>query len=155
MTGQPIPVHIARKENVYSGLYLGNAPDSIMAMDHYQTEVMAEMGYGQLFDQNPDRNGTHTPEGLFIARGPAIPAGIQFDAGLMDVAPTILHIAGVPVSAESDGRVLTELFDDESELGNRSVTFESSGLSQEDVEIYTDEEQAQVEEQLRNLGYLS
>ncbi len=155
VTGQPVPIHIVHKEEVYSGPYLANAPDLIMAMDHYRMEVMAEMGPGQLFDLEPDRNGTHTPEGLFIAKGPAIPPGVRFDAGLMDIAPTVLHIAGVPIPAQTDGRVLIDLFADGSELRNQSDVFESTGLSQEDVEAFTDEDQAQVEEQLRRLGYLA
>ncbi len=155
VTGQPIPVHIVRKEDVYTGPYLEDAPDLIMAMDHYRTEVMAELGHGQLFDLNPDRNGTHTPEGLLIAKGPAIPPGVQFDAGLMDIAPTVLHIAGVSIPAETDGRVLIDLFEDGSEFRSQSVVYKSEELEQEDAESFTKEEQAQVEEQLRNLGYLA
>ncbi|HEY63970.1 MAG TPA: hypothetical protein G4O02_05310, partial [Caldilineae bacterium] len=96
-TGRPVPVRLFRKEEIYNGPFLQDAPDLIVVMDNYQTEVMAELGFGDLFNPNPIRSGTHTPEGLFIAWGPGIPAGKQMDAGLMDIAPTVLHLLGVPV----------------------------------------------------------
>jgi Type I phosphodiesterase / nucleotide pyrophosphatase len=46
------------------------------------------------------------PEGLVALAGPAVQGG---DLGLVssrDIAPTVLHLAGLPASAELDGRVL-------------------------------------------------
>lgn len=153
-TGKPVSVQIYRKEAIYSGPFLAEAPELLIAMDDYCTDVMAELGFGALFDTRPVRSANHTPEGLFIASGPGIPAGRTMDAGLMDIAPTVLHLAGVPVPEEADGQVLLDLFQEESEPRRRPIQREPAGLAQKAGEAYTEEELAQVEKQLRDLGYL-
>jgi predicted AlkP superfamily phosphohydrolase/phosphomutase len=47
--------------------------------------------------------------------GPGIKKGyklMSFDASVMDVAPTILHLYGMKAPATMKGRVLNEIFDD-------------------------------------------
>ncbi|UCC62813.1 MAG: alkaline phosphatase family protein [Anaerolineae bacterium] len=154
LTDQPVSMIVHRKEEVYSGPFLEDAPDLIVAMDSFTTEVMAELGSDSLFVPSDFRSGTHTPQGLFIAMGPGIPAGRSLDAGLMDVAPTVLHLMRAPVPAETDGQVLLNLFEKESEPRQRVIVHEKAGLVQRVGEVYTAEELAQVEQQLRDLGYL-
>ncbi len=153
-TGAPVKVQVYRKEEIYFGPFLDDAPEAIIVMDDYRTDVMAEVGSGTLFDTRPVRSANHTPDGLFIARGPGIPAGTSLDAALLDIAPTVLHLVGVPVPAEADGRVLLPLFSPDSDPARRSVVYDSVGGVLAAGEALTEEEQAQVEQQLRDLGYL-
>lgn len=54
--------------------------------------------------------GTHDPEGIILARGPDVRRGTRLArASVLDVAPTVLHLLGLPVAADMDGRVLEEL----------------------------------------------
>ncbi len=152
--GRPVKAHLVRKETVYSGPYLAEGPELIVALDDYRTDVMAELGFGALFDPNPVRSANHTPEGLFVAYGPGIPAGRAFDARLLDVIPTVLHLAGAPVPEEADGRVLLDLFEAGSPPRRRPVRRVRLGEGGVEESGYTEEEQAQVEKQLRDLGYL-
>ena len=56
--------------------------------------------------------GDHRMEGILIATGPAFRQGAApCQADLLDIAPTVLHLLGVPVPADMDGRILTELLD--------------------------------------------
>ena len=49
-------------------------------------------------------------EGILIAAGPVfLPGSSPRNADLLDIAPTVLHLLGVPVPADMDGHVLTEL----------------------------------------------
>ncbi len=153
-TGERVSVRLYRKEEVYSGPFLGDAPEAIVVMDDYRTDVMAEVGFGALFDTRPVRSANHTPEGLFIARGPGILAGQRIDAGLMDIAPTVVHLMGLPVPAETDGRVLTPLFTPDSPPRRREVRYEAVDAALAAGAAFTPEEQAQIEQQLRDLGYL-
>lgn len=53
--------------------------------------------------------------GVFIAMGPGIKKGARvmgLPMSVFDLAPTILHIYGIPVPAQMKGRVLTEIFED-------------------------------------------
>jgi len=54
--------------------------------------------------------------GLFVAMGPGIKRGARvfgFPMSVFDIAPTILHIYGIPAPKQMKGRVLTEIFETE------------------------------------------
>ena len=53
----------------------------------------------------------HRPFGIFAMKGPGIKQDeLIFGANLLDVAPTVLSLFGLPVGADMDGRVLAEAF---------------------------------------------
>jgi arylsulfatase A-like enzyme len=98
-------------------------------------------------------------EVILIAAGPAFRTGAApHDAELLDIAPTVLHLLGVPVPDDLDGRVLTELLEPASPLpvlepalaaaqtnGTHASAFDAS---------YTPEEDAAIQQRLADLGYL-
>ena len=71
-------------------------------------------------------SGTHRDEGIFLARGPAIRAGVVVDSpSLLDIAPTILHLAGIPVPRDFEGGVIREMLVDRgSEVRVRVESYE-------------------------------
>ncbi|MBS7270442.1 MAG: hypothetical protein KIH10_16595, partial [Candidatus Freyarchaeota archaeon] len=46
------------------------------------------------------------------------------DVKIYDLAPTILHMFNVPVPRDMDGRVLTEIFREDSEPAKRQVLYQ-------------------------------
>lgn len=153
VTGVPVPVGLHRKEEVYSGPFLDEAPELFISMDNYSTEVMAELGE-KLWEKSK-RSGTHTMEGVLIVKGPGISPGLSFDAGLMDIASTVVHLAGIPVPEETDGQVLLPMFIEGSSPRVRPVEKVRLGIEVGEGIAYSDEDAAQVEERLRDLGYLA
>ena len=71
---------------------------------------------------------------------------------IIDLAPTILHILNVPVPADMDGRVLSEALIPE--LRARVPQVGAAAPATQTQVDFTEEEQAEVEERLRALGYL-
>jgi predicted AlkP superfamily phosphohydrolase/phosphomutase len=66
----------------------------------------------------------HTAEGFMIAAGPQIRSGVELSgAGIVDLAPTLLYLLGLPTPEEMDGRVLDQLIDPET-LERRPVRTE-------------------------------
>jgi hypothetical protein len=64
----------------------------------------------------PALGGTHDggPDGLLIAVGDGIrPGAAVSSASVLDIAPTVLYLMGLPVARDMEGRVLTEMLDDE------------------------------------------
>ena len=60
--------------------------------------------------QRSKPEGTHRPNGIFIARGPDIESGEQINPlSILDVAPLILYLLGLPVPEDLEGRVPTEV----------------------------------------------
>ncbi|MEM3526551.1 MAG: hypothetical protein QXV37_03970, partial [Candidatus Jordarchaeaceae archaeon] len=113
-TGQNLVTDVKRKEELYSGEHLKFAPDLI---------VIPNEGYritDSLLRNNWDYSRTpwsayHKLQGIFIAYGPDIKEGYTIDnAKIYDLAPTILHMFQVPIPKDMDGRVLTEIFREDS-----------------------------------------
>lgn len=152
-SGEPLAPVLYRKEEIYHGPFLDQAPELTVSLDHAATTVMAELDNGKLFDRHPKWSGNHTREGLFLATGPGIPAGARYDASLLDIAPTVLHLLRVAVPESMDGRALTDLFADNAGLAE--IRYQDDQALKEDGTAFTEEEMQQVEQQLRDLGYLS
>jgi predicted AlkP superfamily phosphohydrolase/phosphomutase len=61
-------------------------------------------------------SGTHAdaPDGVILALGDGIrPGAVLSSASVLDVAPTILYLMGLPVARDMEGRILTEMLQDD------------------------------------------
>jgi len=122
-TGKAVDIRVFKKEEVYHGQYFNSAPDILYRIAKYPQA--ASIGDNAEWRQSA-RSGWHTPEGIFFAWGPDIKRSGQQLPGLKiyDIAPTILHLFGLPVPRDMDGRVLTEIFKEDSEPGQREVVYQ-------------------------------
>jgi arylsulfatase A-like enzyme len=95
-------------------------------------------------------------DGVFGIAGPGVAASTNGRASLYDIAPTALYLAGLDVPP-TDGRVLVEhiphrMLDTRPvEVVDMHVPLAGEGI---EASPYTAEEEARIEETLRNLGYL-
>jgi arylsulfatase A-like enzyme len=95
-------------------------------------------------------SGSHEIEGIILARGPSVRRGVRLErASILDIAPTVLHLLGLPVAADMDGRVLTEMLTAERPV--ETVATHDGAMPRRTVEAATD---AGVTERLRALGYV-
>lgn len=105
--------------------------------------------------QSTKMSGVHEREGIIILAGPNIKSGVRLGpASIYDVAPTVLHLMGLPVAQDMDGRVLTEALDDRFVTENpmRFVdTYEDSVPIEQEVEEI---DHKKIEERLKSMGYL-
>ncbi|HJW83480.1 MAG TPA: alkaline phosphatase family protein [Anaerolineae bacterium] len=153
-TGRPLVDRIIPREEAASGPYLDRAPDLHLILDAYRAIAFPLFAAdGQVISQQiRGDSGCHRLHGVFVASGPAFARGAVEGARIIDLAPTLLHVLGVPVPADMDGRVLVEVL--APELRARAVTTaEAPGHAAAQVD-FTADEQAEVEERLRALGYL-
>ena len=153
-TGRPLVDRIIPREEAASGPYLDRAPDLHLVLDGYRTIAFPLFATdGRVVTQQiRGDSGCHRLHGVFIGSGPAFAQASIDGARLIDLAPTILHLLGVPVPTDMDGRVLSDAL--APHLRARAVqTAEAAARKTDQVEL-TDEEQAEVEERLRALGYL-
>ncbi len=108
---------VLRREDVYSGESLNKAPDVYLFSDEYNISPFSEQ----------ELANEHSSDGIFVAYGKQIKKGVIIDnAAITDLAPTILHLMNIPLRKDMDGRVLREIFKDDSEIAKRPVEYQGT-----------------------------
>ncbi len=153
-TGRPLVKRVWRREEVYGPDADLELPDLYVEWTDDAYTDIGKIGYSRGWISPPlrGRSGGHTPRGIFLAQGPNIrPGRVVEGARLIDLAPTLLHLLGLPVPRHMDGRVLVEIYREPS-----PVVYEEppAGEGHRKVRPFSEAEQALVEERLRNLGYI-
>jgi predicted AlkP superfamily phosphohydrolase/phosphomutase len=138
-TGKAIVSAIYRKEELYSGLYVDQAPDLLVVMENYayMTRDGFDFSSSKLMGPPMEHNkqalphsGNHRLEGVILMAGEGVRRGLEIQGALItDVAPTVLYMAGCPVPTGLDGRVLLRAFD-ETFVADQLPIYSSSGISQ-------------------------
>ena len=155
--GKPVVDRVHKREDVVDGPEAAHAPDLFPVCRAYSYELSDGLySPGVLDDYRHLPRGFHHMDGIFGIAGPGIEPRSGLEASLYDIAPTSLYLADLVVP-EMDGRVLTD-FLPRSLLVERPVRIERMDLPRagEGVEAspYSAEEEAEIEQSLKNLGYL-
>jgi hypothetical protein len=106
--------------------------------------------------------GTHALHGILALRGKAFRQGETVTPmAIIDLAPTLLYLLGIPIPADMDGRVLKAAFTEEFQ-GVHAVLRQDAGHEPgadgnarppRDT-TYSEAESLYVEARLRSLGYI-
>ena len=155
--GEPVTDHVHRSEDVFHGDALDGAPDLLPVLRDHHFELDDEIFHRNPFtDQRHLPRGVHHPNGIVVVAGKGVKAGsADLHGSVMDVTPTLLHMAGLEVPEDLDGDVLTGAFTAQA-LEDNPVRMLAplSSRPKDESSPYSDEEEAVIEESLRGLGYL-
>jgi predicted AlkP superfamily phosphohydrolase/phosphomutase len=126
-TGQSPIRRVLRKEEVLSGPYVDRGPDLLL-----QPAPLYSLTHARRLVEKADwLSGDHRPEGIYALAGAGVGSGSGADMSLADFARQIAEAAGLEPDAEW-----------------------SRAPSLEGVGAFSEEDERQVEERLRGLGYL-
>jgi len=159
VTDEPLVSRVWTREEAFAGPYLQRAPDLTLALrDGGLVSILAS---DTVVRRRAEPAGTHRPEGVFLARGPGIRAGLRLPAlSILDVAPLLLYTMEIDVPSDLEGRMPEEVFHTEivrrrpvrlgqpAEAPAKPVT----GASAEPV--LDAEAEAKLAARLRALGYM-
>jgi predicted AlkP superfamily phosphohydrolase/phosphomutase len=161
-TGEALITEIHRREEVMHGAHLERAADILFSIQHYsyQTSVQFDVEGDELLSPSEyEDSGGHRPYGILVMAGPQIRSGARLDqADVVDVLPTLLALANLPVPSDLDGRPLSEALTPSKKTKRRTAA--SSGRGEAGLGNATSSpalnpaDEAQLEERLRQLGYL-
>jgi predicted AlkP superfamily phosphohydrolase/phosphomutase len=156
--GTPLFTRVARREDVFHGPATALAPDVLLEAAPrfgFTFGLRSELQSGHVtapFDGAGYR-GAHDPAGIFLVAGPGVAArGRAESAPIEAIAPTALCLLGLGVPAGMDAAPLLELLTPELQADTRMEVVED--LAPQRATLAVAEDQSQVEEQLRALGYL-
>jgi len=158
--GRRLRIRTYAPEELYWGSRVDRAPDILWSIEDWSWGTIWNIPEGGGWFGKLDL-AHHRPNGLFMAAGPGIAAGLRVrEAEIVDLAPTILHWMGIPVPAEMDGQMLEEIMlPGEGIPKTAAPAGESDRRPDHDLEpvlcATKEESESKVWERLRGLGYLS
>ncbi len=129
-TAEKLAKEVFKKEEIYSGEYLDQAPD-LLILPNEGYEIRHRVGNKKIWNFYPKGgwSATHKLHGIFIVHGKDIRNGIEIpDAKIYDIAPTILHIFNLPIPSDMDGKVLKEVFKKDSAFYKRNIQYQKAEL---------------------------
>ena len=137
---------VEKKEDIYSGNSLKHAPDIILVSKNkyvlnflYDSEKTFEN-----IKLNMPGNHTTSLQGIIIANGQDITYKRNDDSSILDIFPTLLHILNVPLPKNIDGKVIKNIFKENSDLYNKEAV-----LSRDSIEK---NEKTKIKEAIQNIS---
>ena len=158
-SGEKVVKHAYKKEEVFKGRYMDQIPDIVFqTTEKYKTNMIL---LPRTYTINKDKKtvaGTHdnARRGIFIASGPDIKKGHTIkQVDITDITPTILHLLNCAIPEDLDGKVLKEIFRDDSEPAKRDIKY-SKPIRKKEIrkDGYSKKEEEKVKERLAGLGYM-
>ena len=102
-------------------------------------------------------SGMHRMDATLLMTGAGVAHGRTVrSAGVLDIAPTVLHLLGQPIARDMDGRVLSELLAGEP-AARRPVyvdSYDRYRIVDAEAAVSDNEVDEVIKEQLRSLGYI-
>jgi predicted AlkP superfamily phosphohydrolase/phosphomutase len=159
-TGAAIVAQVHRRDAIYDGPMVDAAPDLVLelALDGghsfpclpstpAETRSIRRLTRREhVAGKGGGMNGSHRPEGLWVLTGPCVAATPALEAAIVDVAPSVLHLAGLPVPAWMDGRLLPGI------SGDATIDDHVPLVA---VDQTDQDHEAELRRRLHALGYLS
>lgn len=164
LTGKPVFRNVYRRDDIYSGPYINKAPDillepNMICGNSYLSRSSRTRSKGVCVDFLSDgelnssliqmKSGSHRNDGIFFGYGEHFkPGSVIEGAEIIDLAPTIFSILGLPIPKEWEGQALGD------ELHKMELKEDIAISSPQEKTEYSPEQAEVVRNRLRDLGYL-
>ena len=92
--------------------------------------------------------GKHSSDlhGIFMAGGKEVKLNTTKHASILDIFPTVLHILDVPLPKELDGKVLKDIFKEDSSLFNKEISYSEEATK-------TIKEKSDIQDTLQDINF--
>ncbi len=155
-TGEKIVGKIYKREEVYKGSFIGQAPDLILVPDKPTDHFfgLSDFSSNSLVEPTYRYSAIHRENGLVIVNGKDIKKGIQIEAKIEDIAATILYIMDSALPSELDGQIMKDVFDS-AFLKSHPQKYKDSGFETKRAEEAKKRSyEEEIKKKLKDLGYM-
>jgi len=162
--GHRVVNEVYRREDIYEGDRVCDSPDIIVDLNErdgytYTLLPSARVPRGTTWrrlepheypgGKGLGMNGTHRQHGILALWGEGVQSGVEVEAGMADVVPTLLHLMGEAIPSHMDGEVLLDALSTGSQPVQADIAIEPQS-----PHSATDEEADALRARLERLGYL-
>jgi predicted AlkP superfamily phosphohydrolase/phosphomutase len=157
-SGDTIRNHIYRREEIYSGPYLDEAPDILVLPERLESQAAGTSAFlhNQLVGLPRGNSGGHRMNGVWLLRGPGIKTGFRVDnVRIVDLAPTLLHLLDVAIPQDMDGKVVFDAFEADSVLARPELREGTSWVGRAGTRGLSNEDRQEILDRLAGLGYVN
>lgn len=158
-TGKSLIRNIWTREEAFAGPQVDQAPDLTLEIDG--GGLISILASDHILKKRRQPMGTHRPEGIFLARGPAIRKGHTAEAlSILDVAPAILYSLDLSIPEDLDGQFPAEIIEP---AALRKQPLKIAGSTREQSQdsaasnpqkVFDANAEAEMAARLRELGYI-
>jgi predicted AlkP superfamily phosphohydrolase/phosphomutase len=147
LNDKPLFKRVDKRSSIYNGNLSCSAPDIIMIPENWGTMVHHKITNGELFSLDPEQKGMHSMDGILFIHSKKIKnVTCKPPRDLRDIAPSILDLFNIQIPSYMEG---TSIFSRQDKDRVDILTNQFSSQSS-----YSDEEQDEIKERLKHLGYL-
>jgi predicted AlkP superfamily phosphohydrolase/phosphomutase len=158
-TDRPLISEVIKREDIYSGRFVGEAPDLYFLPYVPTVGVFGDFEFSssKLIEEVSDAiSAQHRMEGIFVASGPALRKGHEVSVmSVLDLAPLMLYLMNLPIPEGVDGKLMKDVLD-EAGLKGRPPEYAKMkdlyGAGDRDRDSTEDES---IRDRLKGLGYIS
>jgi predicted AlkP superfamily phosphohydrolase/phosphomutase len=161
--GRPVFANVWRREELYRGPFVGEAPDIVVqCTPRYGVlfeSLRRELRQPELFGEFEELGytGTHDPDGVYlVAGGPFAALGRSHAQPIEAIAPTTLYALDVPIPRDIEAPLMDETVDP-AHLATHPAAYQepmAEGSAGSESGWRSGEDEEQVADHLRALGYL-
>jgi predicted AlkP superfamily phosphohydrolase/phosphomutase len=146
---------VYRKEEIYHGEFLSEAPDLIPVSESVGCYFYPFLNReGIITEAEGFRSGNHRIDGILIAKGPPVKKNWRSErTQIIDMAPTLLYLLDAPLPVITDGSVMEQIFEPTYLEKHPVLRSEESEIPVGYRTVSTADED-QIAKKLEDLGYL-
>jgi predicted AlkP superfamily phosphohydrolase/phosphomutase len=160
--GRRVFTQVRRREETYRGPYVIEAPDIVavcsarfgVIYESVRRDLRARSLFGPF--QELGFTGTHDGAGIYLFAGPEVrAAGQHAEYPIESIAPTALHLLGLPVPRGMEGRIFSSLMDPDFLRRHPPVMSDEAEDEAGSAPGWKSaEDEARIAAHLRSLGYV-
>lgn len=155
--GRPVVDAVVPRDEAIEGPFAARAPHLFPVCRDQRIELSDTLAASSVLTDHRDRPwGYHHQDGIFIGAGPAfIDGALPRALEIVDVLPTAFTVAGLSVPAGLDGNAAHEILTIEGSVADQPRDDADQAMPDGSPAYpFSDEDEKQIEESLRGLGYI-
>lgn len=156
-TGESLFDRVDFREEIYHGAYVDEAPDIIFIPSDMRNKALGTLDFTSNRFSFPvhGNSGDHRMEGIFLGIGDAFEGGKRLGRlSVLDIAPTVLYLLGLPVPRAMDGKVATEALRETYVAGHPVEHIDIELLGRARGSALTPQDSEDIKRRLEGIGYI-